>query len=188
MKPSTARDLIALVQAAYPRQPWPAPTVSLYAEELARLPVADKQAVEAIRRLLRSRSSEWPPTIAEILGELIGTADGAPAFAAAWAEMTGSAADGDYFAPDVPPAFSHPAVTELAIAVGWRVFAVSTVGDTYFRHQAEQLYQAVIADRTNRVLAAPEHMAELLAGFAVDVTVALTEPLRELVEQVGEQA
>lgn len=168
MKSSDARELVALVQAAFPRQPWPAETVALFSDELARLPDRE-HATRAIRSMIRERTSEWAPSIAEILRAVVDEMDESPSFSSAWAEMEAKASDGDYFKPNVPPAFSHPAITRLAALIGWQNFTDSSEGDTYFRHTAERIYADVVEHRHALALDAPEMARELLSGNEPDV-------------------
>lgn len=164
MKTSDAAELVAVIQAAYPRQAWPNPTVSLYADELARLPLEPEPAASAIRGMIRERTSEWAPTIGEIVQHLIADVDAAPSFDEAWAEMLRKASSGNYFRPEEAPAMSHPAVDALARLIGWRNFTTAPVADGFFRRQAERVYGGVLSDRTRLVLDSPERIRALGTG------------------------
>lgn len=178
MNLSDAVDLVADVQAAYPRQPWPDETVNLYASELARLPLEPEPAVAAIRAMIRSRTSEWAPTIGEIVQYLVAQADAAPSFDEAWAEMVSKASSGNYFRPDEAPVMSHPAVDALARLIGWSTFRTASVADDFFRRQAAKVYAGVLEDRTRVALDSPERIRALGTG-EVDPRV------RELAGRIG---
>lgn len=178
MKHSDALDLVAVIQAAYPRQPWPDPTVNLYADELARFPLEPEAATALIRAMIRERSSEWAPSIGEIVQHLIAAMDGAPSFDEAWAELARKASNGNYFRPDEAPAFSHPAIDALARLIGWRTFTGAPASDAFLRRSAERVYGGVLEDRTRIALTSPERIRALGRG---DVPA----EMHELVEGIG---
>jgi hypothetical protein len=160
VKQADALELVAVIQAAYPRQPWPNETVALFADELQRLPVERALAAGAIRRMLRERTSEFAPSLAEILRAIAADADAPPAFDAAWSEMGAAASSSNYFRPDEPPGFSHPAIARLASAIGWHTFRMSSMDDHWFRRNAEQLYGQIIEDRVGLLLDHPEALVK----------------------------
>ena len=164
MKLSDALALVADIQAAFPRQPWPEPTVNLYASELARLPLEPDAATAAIRSMIRSRTSEWAPTIGEIVQHLIERADAAPSFDEAWAEMVSKASSGPYFRPNEAPAMSHPAVDALARLIGWSTFRTASSTDDFFRRQGAKVYAGVLTDRRQAALDSPERIRALGTG------------------------
>lgn len=175
MKLSEGTKLVAVIQAAYPRQPWPDPTVSLYADELARLPLEPERAHALVRQMIRERQSEWAPTIGEIVQHLIASLDAAPPFDAAWAEMISKASAGSYFRPDEPPAFSHPAIETFARFLGWRAFCLASPLDGFYRRQAAKLYAEVCEQRTKIALRSPEMVRALGPGDVSPEVRALAE-------------
>lgn len=179
MKRPDALELVALLQAAYPRHEWPDPTVALFAEELARLAVPREVAHGSIRRMLRERVSDFPPSLAELLQTIAVDADQAPSFDRAWNEMAALATRGSYFHPDEPPAFSHPAITRLALGLGWRNFRMSNTDDQFFRRSAERLYGAILEDRIAGLLDEPAALAAMREERE------LPAPMRELVSGIG---
>lgn len=183
MRESDALEIMAVVQAAYPRQPWPTSTVKLFASELMRLEVDPQRAAAAVLRRLRERSSEWAPTHSELLDAIVTAMDGAPSFEAAWAEMRANASAGDYFRPDRLPPLSHPAVERLAELIGWATFCRSHTDDAFLKRNAERIYATVRADRASAALEHPTKLHELLGPRSVGE---LPEPVRELVSGIGE--
>jgi hypothetical protein len=179
VKRSEAAKLVALIQAAYPRNPWPDETVALLIDELAALELGQAAVTSAIRTMLRTRHSEFAPSLGEILGSIVEQLDVAPGFADAWREMESKASSGDYFHPDDPPLFTHPAIDRLARSIGWQTFTNSEPGDPFMRQRAERIYQAAVQDRRTLALGAPSRAAELLKGDVPD-------DIRELVSGIGE--
>jgi hypothetical protein len=135
--------VVGLLVAAYPSPEWPPSTVELYSTELERLPFEDVAVGESVRGLIRGRVSGYRPSPGEVVRYVVGNLVAVPTFEEAWAEMRARASEGPYDRPDVPPGFSHPLVEALALAVGWRAFTGSRIGDTYFESAARQAFEHV---------------------------------------------
>lgn len=178
MRKSDALAVVALIQAAYPRHPWPEPTVGLFASELERFDRAPTE--QAVRAILRVRTNEFPPSVGELLSGLVREGGELPSFGEAWAEMSSKASVGD---PVTPPSFSHVVVDELARQIRWERFRMSSRDDTYFEYAARQRYDEIcerelhdislglptLADRAEmRRLAEGKGVGELVQGIGTD--------------------
>lgn len=173
-----ARDIVALIQAAYPRHPWPQSTVAFFASELQRAGEFEV-VVGVVRSMLRTRAGDFPPALSELLGAIADASTGIPSFEYALMALREAAVTCDYFSSE-PPQDLHPAARELGRQLGWEDFRFGDhVGDTYYEHTARQRYEQIVLHARSRVvegLPAWESPAEL------------PSEVRGLVEGIGEES
>jgi hypothetical protein len=124
MKASEAQKLVAVLKAAYPRQPIPPETTRLYAAQLVDLPADAVQ--QAVRDLIAS--SPYFPTLADIRKRVAELQLGAPSAWQAWEEVeqqcqAASRHEGGIWEP-YRPRWSHPLVERAVKLMGgfWQLY------------------------------------------------------------------
>ena len=124
MKASEAQKLVAVLKAAYPRQPIPPETTRLYAAQLVDLPA---DAVErAVRDLIAS--SPYFPTLADIRRRVAELQLGAPSAWQAWEEVEQQCRAASHHGGGVwepyRPRWSHPLVERVVKLMGgfWQLY------------------------------------------------------------------
>lgn len=119
MKRNEAIKLIAVLEAAYPRDPVTDARQELYAQMLGDLDAAD--AVAAVKRVIAR--CKWFPTIAEIREEYARAALQAPTADEAWELVLREVRRiGSYHAPT----FADERVAAAVRSIGWQNICAST--------------------------------------------------------------
>ena len=151
MKASEAQKLVAVLKAAYPRQPIPPETTRLYAAQLVDLPA---EAVgQAVHDLIAS--SPYFPAIAEIRRRVAELQLGAPSAWQAWEEVeqqcrAASQHKGGVWEP-YQPQWSHPLVERVVRLVGgfWQLYDSQRL--SIERAQFLRLYEQARSELTREV-------------------------------------
>lgn len=152
MTKQEAMKLVALLKAGWPRQELGAETISLYADMLKDIPLAEAQA--AVQRIVQT--SKWFPTIAEIREQVAEARCALDPPELAWGEVQRAISSvGAYH----QPLFDNPAIQRAVNAMGWRQICLdenlaatrARFVDAYKAARAQQIE----CETTGRQLASP---------------------------------
>ena len=169
MNAAETGKLIAILKAAYPRQPVEDATASVYATMLEDLD--PRAAVEAVQRHIATCT--YFPSIAEIRKGAAEKSCGAPTAAEAWDEVLRAVSR---YGRNRAPKWSHVAVENAVNGVGWQAICDSSdqMADRahFFKLYSETRTAAVTEENVRPMLEQAERRA-LKAQSVGDVLKAL---------------
>lgn len=123
MTKDEAKQVIAVLMAAYPKTELPLESIQLYIQFLEDLPFEAGKA----GALLHIAENKWFPTVSEIRQLAVNSIPGnaIPSASDAWGEVLKQIKhEGQYGIPN----FSHPAIASAVKAMGWRNLCISEDG------------------------------------------------------------